>query len=142
MKNDLYSKSQNLNILLAEDDPDDQDLIKDAFSELGTSYVLHIVPDGKAALNYLENTPPDQLPCLIILDYNMPELNGAKVLEKICNDERYDAIPKVVLSTSNSPFYIDECMNKGANAYRVKPSNFYELVNIAKEMLELCQDAA
>ena len=63
-------------ILLAEDDPDDQELIRIAFSEVEGNYQLQVVNDGKEALEYLKAAA--QLPCLIVLDYNMPELNGAQ----------------------------------------------------------------
>jgi CheY-like chemotaxis protein len=129
-------------ILLADDDPDDQELIVHAFTEVSPSFRLHIVNDGKEAIDFLSTVSDSKLPCLIVLDYNMPELNGAQVLLKLTNDKRYEAIPKVILSTSSNPKYIQDCLHKGAHAYRVKPDNFAQLVVLAKEMLELCDKAA
>lgn len=129
-------------ILLAEDDPDDQELIASAFGEVDPSFNLHIVNDGKEVLKFLSEDSHKQLPCLIVLDYNMPELNGAEVLQRLSSNERLANIPKVVLSTSNNNKHIEDCMKKGAHAYRVKPDNFKQLVLIAQEMIALCEKAA
>lgn len=129
-------------ILLADDDPDDQELIINAFSKVSPAFNLHIVNDGKEALEFLSSSSDSKLPCLIVLDYNMPELNGAEVLQKLRNNKRYENIPKVVLSTSNNPVYIEDCLVKGANAYRVKPDNFNQLVLLAQEMMKFCNNAA
>jgi CheY-like chemotaxis protein len=129
-------------ILLADDDPDDQELIVHAFSEVSRTFNLHIVNDGKEVIDFLSTTSDSKLPCLIVLDYNMPELNGAQVLQKLTDNKRYENIPKIILSTSSNPKYIQDCLHKGANAYRVKPDNFTQLVVLAKEMLEFCGNAA
>ncbi|GEO11305.1 response regulator [Segetibacter aerophilus] len=129
-------------ILLADDDPDDQELIIHAFSEVASTFNLHVVNDGQQVLDFLTTTSDNKLPCLIVLDYNMPELNGAQVLQHLTGHERYKAIPKIILSTSSNPKYIDDCMHKGAHAYRVKPDNFTQLIVLAKEMLEFCSSAA
>ncbi len=142
MSNLEDTHNPHLTILLAEDDPDDQELIKEAFSEADISFELKIVKDGKSAINYLEATPDKKLPCLIVLDYNMPELNGAEVLQHLYDKPRYKKIPKVILSTSGNKFYIQEALKKGAYAYRIKPSNYTRLVEIAKEMIDLCNSAA
>lgn len=133
---------KNLTILIAEDDVDDQELLKNAFTSIDESFNLLIVENGQHVLEYLEKTPKEKLPCLIVLDYNMPGLNGGEVLQLIGNDEKLRSIPKVVLSTSSSSRYVEECYKNGADAYRVKPSNFTALISIAKEMLEICKSAA
>ena len=128
----------SLTILLAEDDPDDRQLILEAFSKIDSTLYLHMVADGKSALAYLNSLQDSALPCLIVLDYNMPQLNGPEVLKHLCTNERYITSPKVVLSTSDAPTYIQECLKYGANKYIVKPTNFDELVNIAKGLLDWC----
>jgi CheY-like chemotaxis protein len=133
--------NESYTILLADDDPDDQELITNAFSKIGPSFNLHIVNDGKEVIDFLSASADTSLPCLIVLDYNMPELNGAQVLQKLSTENRYKKIPKVVLSTSNNPKYIQDCLGKGADAYRVKPDNFNQLVSLAREMMALCGSA-
>lgn len=127
-------------ILLADDDPDDQQLIIDAFSRINTQIYLHPVPDGKTALRYLHKQELDDLPCLIVLDYNMPEISGAEVLKQLGNDDRYQKIPKAVLSTSNAPHYVEECFKYGADKFFLKPTSFEKLVSTAKELLSLCTE--
>ena len=129
-------------ILLAEDDPDDQELIVHAFTEVSPSFSLHIVNDGKEVMDFLSSTSDSKLPCLIVLDYNMPELNGAQVLQKLTDNNRYKDIPKIILSTSGNPKYVQDCMVKGAKAYRVKPDSFKQLVVLAQEMIEMCNSNA
>ncbi|WP_207496070.1 response regulator [Aridibaculum aurantiacum] len=129
-------------ILIAEDDLDDQELIAFAFSKADPTLELRMVRDGMEAVEYLENSNEQNLPCLILLDYNMPELNGAQVIQRLMPNERYSSIPKVILSTSNNPLFVNECLQKGALDYKVKPTNFAELVHIAKEMASLCNRAA
>lgn len=129
-------------ILIAEDDPDDQELIAYAFTKIDPTLKLHIVNDGKEALDYLQHVSDKGLPCVILLDYNMPELNGAQVIQQLGADQRFKNVPKVILSTSSNPLYINECLQKGAHAYRIKPDGFEDLLTIAKEMALLCKEAA
>lgn len=133
---------ESYTILLADDDPDDQELMIHAFSQVTPSLNLQIVNDGKAAIELLSATNDHKLPCLIVLDYNMPEMNGADVLQRLVGIKRYESIPKIILSTSGNPTYVQDCLRKGADAYKVKPDNFNQLVVLAKEMLAMCDATA
>ena len=125
-------------ILLAEDDLDDQYLMKEAFKKIDAAIEIKIVSNGREAIKYLLSASDKELPCLIVLDYNMPEATGVEVLQKISDDKRLSAIPKIVLSTSSSVNNINECLTRGANAYMIKPALFNDLVKIAHQMLEMC----
>ena len=129
-------------ILIAEDDPDDQELIALAFAQVDPTLDLRLVNDGREALDYLQETADSGLPCVILLDYNMPELTGAQVIQQLSPDRRFATIPKVILSTSGNPRYIKDCLQKGAHQYLVKPDDFGSLLGIAREMAALCRDAA
>ena len=131
--------SKSINILAADDDLEDLELIEDAFSSLQPHIKLYKVTNGRAVLDYLKSLPDSDLPCLIILDYNMPELKGSEVLAKISKEERYASIPKLILSTSSAPLHIHECMTNGATGYYVKPTTMRELEVMAKKMLEFCE---
>ena len=126
-------------ILVADDDEEDLELIEDAIMKLEPTAALHKLKNGNAVIEYLALQPDNALPGLIILDYNMPELNGSQVLSQIGKQVRYKAIPKVILSTSSAPIHIHECMNNGATEYFVKPNNIQDLNALAKKMLALCQ---
>ena len=80
----------------------------------------------------------NELPCLIVLDYNMPELNGAEILKILKQNSRYDDIPKIVWSTSGSEVYKIKCLESGALDYLIKPSKIKDLENIARNLLSFC----
>jgi CheY-like chemotaxis protein len=125
-------------ILLGEDDADDQEMLTDVFSSIDKSFILLFVNNGKEVVSALEKLKDDQMPCLIVLDYNMPGLNGADILKEIGGNERYKDIPKIVWSTSGSEKFKKVCLELGAADYVIKPSNHKDLEKIANYMLSLC----
>lgn len=124
-----------INILIADDDDEDLELIEEAILNFEPNVKLHKVNDGKAVLEYLEELQDHMLPDLIVLDYNMPQMKGSEVLTQLNGHDRYHGVPKVILSTSSTPFYIDECKSKGAAEYFVKPNTQRELDVLAERML-------
>ncbi|UPK71018.1 response regulator [Chitinophaga filiformis] len=123
-------------IFLADDDPEDQEILKDAILRLDPTADIHSVVNGQQAVEYLLNCPDNCLPELLIFDYKMPIFNAIEVLEKIQDIPRLQSIPKVVWSTSNQPEHVRSCMEKGALQYFVKPTRIEELNSIAMQMLE------
>jgi CheY-like chemotaxis protein len=130
-----HQKNSNLIILLAEDDVDDQELLTEAFSDLDPNIQLVAFSSGKKFLQHLDQLSEPEIPGMIILDYNIPEINGAEILKHLESKKRYDAIIKLVWSTSNSSMYERSCLELGAKAYLVKPSNISGLAEMAKTML-------
>lgn len=125
-------------IFLAEDDIDDQEFFIDSFRGVTTDVKVFTVLNGNKALKVLENLPQDKLPLLIILDYNLPEVNGADILKQLQMKELCKNVPKVVWSTSTTPMYEQICMKLGAKAYIVKPCKVEEIDALAREMFALC----
>ena len=125
-------------ILLGEDDADDQEMLKEVFTSIDISFVLFFVNNGKEVLSALEKLKDDQMPCLIVLDYNMPGLNGADILQELSTNERYKNIPKVVWSTAGSEKFRKVCLELGAVDYVIKPNNVVGLEEVARYMLSLC----
>ena len=82
--------------------------------------------------------PDDRLPCLLVLDYNMPELNGAEILLELKKDRRYDSIPKVIWSTSGSDTYKSICLALGAKDYIMKPSNVKDFEDTVRHIVSYC----
>ena len=127
---------QPLIILLADDDPDDRDLALDALKESGINHELQTVSDGEELLEYLrrENryAPPTPAPhpALVLLDMNMPRMDGREVLAIMKADPALRRIPVVVLSTSRASEEVTRSYDLGANAYIGKPVTFAELVNV------------
>lgn len=126
-------------VFLAEDDADDQEFLKDAFNEIDPDVKLVSFSTGVKFMNGLSQTADEDLPGLIVLDYNIPELNGAEILGELTKNKRYTHIPKIVWSTSDSQIYRQTCLASGAKAYLVKPSSIHGIAAVAREMLTFCE---
>ncbi|MFI9649348.1 response regulator [Streptomyces sp. NPDC052040] len=111
-------------VLLVEDDVADAMLIQDALTERGTRN-LSQVADGIAALDYLHD-PDNERPDLIVLDLNMPRMNGREFLAVVKEDADLRTIPVVVLTTSAAPDDVTGAYRHHANAYVTKPVNLEE----------------
>ena len=131
-------KHKNL-ILIGEDDMDDKEIIEEAFAEIDPSVKVHFVMNGKKLISFLQETAADDLPSLIVIDYNMPGLNGAEILKSLEVNSKVKNIPKVIWSTSGASHYKSTCLALGAYAYLVKPSCLNELENLVKYLLSLCK---
>jgi CheY-like chemotaxis protein len=125
-------------ILLGEDDLDDQELLKELFSSMDTSFALLFMHNGKRLVDYLSSVEDDRLPCLIVLDYNMPELNGEQILRELQKSPRYAHIPKIIWSTSQSDTYRKRCLEAGADDYVIKPSKVSDLLETIRYMISFC----
>jgi CheY-like chemotaxis protein len=136
---DNYSSNSSKLILLGEDDIDDQEFLKEMLASIDNSYELKSIGNGEKIISYLESLNVKDFPSLIILDYNLPELNGAEVLENLRSLKRYDHIPKLIWSTSNSAVYRSLCLELGAADYIVKPSDVASLTEVAKYMLSFAK---
>jgi CheY-like chemotaxis protein len=117
---------------------DDQEFLQEAIKAIDDSIHLVSFSTGVKFMNALSAIADEELPDLIVLDYNIPELNGAEILEQLSKQERYTTIPKIVWSTSDSELYRQNCLASGAKAYLVKPSSISGIASVAKEMLAYC----
>jgi CheY-like chemotaxis protein len=128
-------------VIIAEDDPDDRLLIKDALREGGSENIeAHFVNDGAELLDYLyhrgdyervEETPQ---PELVLLDINMPKKSGLEVLEEIKQDPALRTIPVVLLTTSRAPEYVARSYELGGSGFITKPGTYSELVDLMKNI--------
>lgn len=114
-------------VLLVEDDEADAMLIEAALHEHGMARDIHHVHDGLAALQHLRD-PGSPRPDLIVLDLNMPRMNGRELLSVLKGDENLLSIPIVVLTTSSAPDDIKAAYHQHANAYVTKPINLDDFV--------------
>ncbi len=127
---------------MADDDPDDRALFRDAFDEGGTFAELRTVNDGEELLEYLRQEkryePPASAvyPALILLDLNMPRMDGREVLAAMKSDPGLRRIPVIVLSTSSATEDVAQCYDLGANAYIAKPVTFGELTHAMGALVE------
>ena len=122
-------------ILIAEDDPDDRYLLSKSFDEIMQPDKLHFVYNGLEVFNYLDGIPNDsELPGLIVLDINMPLLDGITALKILKKNPRYKHIPALMLTTSANPNEKERCMEIGAADYIIKPYSYAE-AKIAARLL-------
>lgn len=124
-------------ILLADDDGDDRLIFTQVFDLLGNNKaVLSIVENGLEVIDFLEHITDDGLPDLIILDHNMPKMNGKQALSYIKTNERFKNINVIIYSTYNDAPFIEECGKMGAASIEVKPSSYDEYVTMVQRFLD------
>lgn len=119
-------------ILLAEDDPDDILLLKDAFNSLGAREVIDFADNGEQVLKKLQEDANAELPDLIVVDVNMPRIGGMQTLERLKSDKRLKDIPVLIYTTSTNPVDEERFLRLGAQGYIIKPSSFKKLIETAK----------
>jgi CheY-like chemotaxis protein len=132
--------SKPITILLAEDDPDDALMAREALEENRLANRLDIVEDGEILMDYLycrnayADRNPAELPGLILLDLNMPRKDGREALKEIKADPSLRQIPIIVLTTSKAEEDIFRTYDLGVNSFITKPVSFEGLVDIMKTL--------
>ena len=124
-----------IQILLVEDNEGDILLTLEAFKEIKVKNNIEVVKDGEAAIEFLKRQGQyagSMTPHLILLDINMPRMNGIEVLDFIKKDERLKKIPVVMLTTSSSESDISACYEKSANCFITKPLDFGKFLNVVQ----------
>ena len=124
---------KKINILLIEDNEGDAELILEAFSSSSNSLNISVIDNGEDALLSLK-CKEGILPDLILLDINLPKVDGREVLHFVKNDDELKKIPVVMLSTSSLQKDIDYSYSNDANCYIVKPGNLNDFINIIKSI--------
>ncbi len=127
-----------MEILLVEDNPADARLVREALAEGEIQARLHWSTSGEDALHYLRRTGPHATsnaeahaaPDLVLLDLNLPGLNGQEVLTAIKSDPALLRIPVVVLTTSANPADVQAAYGKHANAYLIKPQDYDDFLTL------------
>jgi CheY-like chemotaxis protein len=125
-------------VLCVDDDPDDRDIICYAINEIDPSFKVLHAPDGVKAMELLSKAKSsEELPCLVILDINMPRMDGKQTLAAIKKDERLNDIPVVVFSTSSNRHDIDYCSRYGVELL-TKPTDVQTIRHEVKRILQHC----
>lgn len=132
----MSNQANAITILMADDDEDDRNLTKEALEDARLVNDLRFVRNGEELLAYLRNEGPyadrqgAPRPGLILLDLNMPRMDGKTALQVIKNDPELRQIPVVILTTSKADEDIYRSYDLGVNSYIVKPVTFEALVDI------------
>lgn len=134
-----YTQPKNI-VLYADDDPDDLELVKDAFSNYSSNVEVIACNNGIQALSYINNlSPEDPTPCLIILDINMPILSGKEVLVRLREKERFSDIPVVLFTTSSQPSDKNFATQYKAG-FITKPIDTKQMAYIADKFIDHCAE--
>ena len=129
-----------ITILMADDDPDDRQLTREAFEEAKLANDLRFVEDGVELLDYLHrrgkyvDPATSPRPGIILLDLNMPRKDGREALQELKQDPRFRAIRVIILTTSKAEEDILRTYNLSAASYITKPVTFESLVDVVKTL--------
>jgi CheY-like chemotaxis protein len=128
--------------MIAENDEDDRALVKFAFAECKLPNSIHFVEDGEQLLDYLnhrgpyENPASSTRPDLILLDLDMPRMNGHEALKEIKGNPKLRSIPVVIFTTSKATQDINSTYSMGANSFIVKPVTYDGLIEVMNALAE------
>jgi len=134
-------------VLIAEDNPDDAELLRQAIRLAGTENPVQIVPDGRKAIEYLEgkdgyaDRQAFPFPEVIFTDLKMPVVSGFELLEWLRNHPECRVVPLIVLSSSQYDADVKRAYELGANCYLTKPSSlkaFGEMIGQTLRFWEMC----
>ena len=127
---------------MCDDDPDDQLLVSDALEEARFGNPIDFTSNGKELLAYLNregqyaHLVDHPLPGIILLDLNMPIMDGREVLQKIKEHEKFRSIPIIVLTTSKAETDIARTYDMGVSSFIVKPVSFDNLVDMIRSVTD------
>jgi len=129
-------------IVLIEDNPADTLLLRNALDDIGEPYVLEVLADGQAALEFVREhcrTRSSQ-PCLIILDLHLPRYDGVTILRAIRSEPELAKIAVAVLTGSHSPAETAEVLGLGVQSFRIKPMNLEDIFALARDLIHICKN--
>ncbi len=126
-------------ILCVDDDPDDLHLLQNALQAVGSNYKIVEAYNGEEALTRLKEMKQiGNLPCLVVLDVNMPKIDGKQTLVSIQKDEDLKRVPVVVFTTSSSP--LDQLFFAKKNVeFMTKPVQYSTMYEVANRLLGFCR---
>jgi two-component system, chemotaxis family, response regulator Rcp1 len=126
-----------IDILLVEDSPSDVLLTREALRDARIANDLSVARDGEEAMEYLRQEGEHAgkpRPDIVILDLNLPRMDGREVLREIKGDDSLRRIPVIILTTSSSDRDIGECYDSHANCFLTKPIDFEEFIDVVRSM--------
>ena len=120
-------------VLYADDDIDDKNWVKEACKSLNSSLQIEFVESGRCVLDFLKKSDGVDRPSLIVLDLNMPELDGRQTLKALKSNPAYRDIPVVIVTTSSNSIDKDVCKRLGASLFLIKPNNYADWQKIVNQ---------
>jgi two-component system response regulator len=139
METSTLAAAEPTPILVAEDNKYDRMILQQAFNELGLNVGLYFVDNGEELLDYLYRrnafaTPiPPPRPALVLMDLNMPRMNGHEATRAIRQDEALRLLPVIVFSTSGAPAQVTQAYANGVNAFMTKPGPYDDFLDLIRK---------
>lgn len=121
-------------VLYADDDVDDKNWLHEACKALDSYLDIHFVNNGNEVLEFLEQLSEDELPALIVLDLNMPELDGKQTLQRLKKHPVFKQIPVIIVTTSSNLLDKEVCKRLGAALYMTKPDTHQEWQQVIRSL--------
>ena len=122
-------------VLYADDDVDDKDWVSEACKAIDSDLNVVFVENGRQVFDFLGKDEEPELPALIVLDLNMPELDGRQTLQKLKANPQYQHIPVAIVTTSTNKIDREVCQRLGASVYLTKPDTHKEWQNIIRQLM-------
>lgn len=121
-------------LLLIDDDPDDREFFGTAFETENSRVPVKYASDGQEALTMLEDCTSSTLPTVLLIDYQMPGLNGLALLQALQTNPKYKGITKIMWSSSHRVKDMEDCKRYGASYYLIKPATNAELQKVVRQL--------
>ena len=128
-------------VLYADDDLDDKNWVSEASKAAESLLELKFVSNGRDVLRYLDSMDGKAYPSLIVLDLNMPELDGRQTLKALKAHSAYNRIPVAVVTTSSSKIDQEVCKRLGASLYLTKPNSYTEWQDVVRKLEPVAAEA-
>lgn len=135
----MTTKHKDLTILIAEDDDGHADLILEGLRDVGVSNEITRFSNGLDVWNFLNNQTFADNNFLLLLDINMPKMDGVEVLKKIKAHDLLKTIPVIMLTTTDDPKEVEACYQYGCNLYITKPIDFMKFAETLRRIGLLIQ---
>ncbi len=131
--------TKEVKVLIAEDDDGHAELIKEALEESGVKNPIIRFSNGEEVWNFLsekgsEELENDDIAYLLLLDINMPRMNGTEVLRNIKQDAKLKSIPVIMLTTTDDPREVEQCYELGCNVYITKPVDYIKFTSTLQRL--------
>jgi CheY-like chemotaxis protein len=138
-------RSEKPNVLLVEDNPADINLVEEALEEARLDCRLHVMRDGMRAIEFLERLdaePDHPPPDVVLLDLNLPKINGEEVLKRVRMSPKCVDVKVLIISSSNVPADRERMMSLGASDYFRKPSDLAQFMLLGAKVRTMIEDAS
>ena len=126
---------REIEVLIVEDDDGHAELIQTNLTRAGFTYDMHRFKDGQEILDFLfAGEPKTKMAYLMLLDINMPKVDGIEVLRRVKSSDIYKGLPVIILTTTDDPREVKRCHDLGCNSYVAKPVDYEDFIGAVQQL--------